>query len=90
MSIYVTALLLGAVVTVLTELIKFLSKKYGKELASAVVLLVVFVLVVLGSLAWSYFKDVLGVETLEMFGVAFASAIALYELILKRLIPSKK
>ena len=90
MNLYVSGLLLGALVTLLTELIKFLTGKYGKELATSFVLLIVFVLAVGGSLAYTYLKTFIGVDTLEMFGVALASAVALYELILKRLLPSGK
>jgi len=79
-------LLYGAITTILTEILKWLTSRLGSEkLASAIILLFAFLITLFISLVVNFSKDIMSVETLKVWGASFATAIAWYEVLIKRL-----
>ena len=77
-------IIIGAIITLLTEIIKVLIKKTGKEMGKAITILVVFLLAAIYS-----FLSVKGYFSTELIKEILAIgsyAIAVYEVLYKRII----
>lgn len=76
-------LLIGACVSVVAEIVKLITKKFGKELARAFLVILVFLLSVAGGAVYLWLKDSAGWENLV---VIWATAIGIYEVLLKSIV----
>jgi hypothetical protein len=77
-------ILLASIVTILTEAVKWLYQKIdNKKLADSLVILTTFVLSLIASIAYFAVKDKLN---WEIIAVIWGSSIAIYELLLKRIL----
>ena len=76
-------LLLGSVISILTEIFKWLTKKIGTEMSKAVILIVVFILALIA--AWikdaGYFSTIM-----QGWFTIVGVAIGFYEIIWKRIL----
>ena len=77
-------LLLGAGTMVLVEVYKWLVIKFGKKNSEIAIYIVVFVIAV--GIAAVTKTNLISKETLEYVGMIFASAVAIYEVIVKWLL----
>jgi len=81
-------LLIGAVVTLLTQIIKKVTDRFGKETGGAIILLTAFLVSVgytLGVDIADGFIDVTNIDYETILEV-FASSVAIYEVVVKRVI----
>ena len=76
-------LLLGAVASIITEGLKYLSKRVGKELAGAYVLVAVFILCFIGGVV-EHYADLSKWASWEVMLGSFTLAVTLYEAFIKR------
>ena len=79
-------LLIGAIVSILTQIYKKLAEKFGQEQTNIIVYLTVFVL----CLIWAFItqKHFISIDTLKEIGMIFSVAIAFYEVVMKWLLGS--
>jgi len=77
-------LLIGAVISILTQVYKKLASKLGQDTTNIIIYLGIFVLCVI----WAYItqKQLISVASLHQIGLIFASAIAFYEVVMKWLL----
>ncbi|HPQ42932.1 MAG TPA: hypothetical protein PKZ42_01795 [Syntrophales bacterium] len=74
-------LLLAALATGITEIVKLLSNKFGKELSKTIVFGIVFTLVLAGT--YSIRTGLVPMELLKQYIAILTEAIGLYHLIVK-------
>jgi hypothetical protein len=83
-----TTLLLGAIITILVRIVKWLTAKIGGEMAGAITLIVAFLFSALAALLWKGwslgdFKLLMNWEVIvSLFGIS----MAIYEVVVKRII----
>jgi len=77
-------LLYGAIATVLTEVIKLLTKKLGKELAGAYILIALFLMCLIWAIV-EYYAKIFTPGFWEILVGSFATGIAWYEVVLKNI-----
>ena len=80
----VTAFLIGVLVSGINQTIKLIMRFFGitKETAKKVVFFIMFILVLLFTLAQEY--NLVSWETLTHFGAIFTTAVGFYELVLNK------
>lgn len=76
-------IIIGFLVSLLTEVGKFLTKKFGKEMSSKIVRVFVFSCSLSITLLLS--AEVISIETLKSFAYTLGIAIGFYELVTKNL-----
>lgn len=80
-------LLIGAVVTLGTELFKFFLPKFSnKKALEAVVIFFAFIVSTIGVFIWKYLAEELNLKSLTSVGETLLIGIGYYELVLKRII----
>lgn len=77
-------IIVSAIITILTSVIRWLAKKYGKEMAKAIVLLTAFVLSLLA--AALQLKGVISPILVQDAFSIFAGAVAIYEVVWKHIL----
>ena len=76
-------ILAGIIISISTEIFKWMNKKWGKELSKGIVLLIVFLLALIG--AWINNKGYF-TEFIENWTVTVAMAIAWYQIVQKKIL----
>jgi len=77
-------IIIGAIITVLTSLVKKINNKCGNEIGKSITILIVFFLSFIGALL--YKKGVINPQIIADMGKISAYAIAIHEVIYKRII----
>lgn len=80
-------LLIGAIITILTRFVKWLTKKLGGEMAGAITLLVAFIFSIVGVFIWKGLAN--GVNYLKDWQIVvslFGISMAWYEVVVKRIL----
>lgn len=81
-------ILIGAVITLLTELVKKVTSKFGKEIGGAIILVSAFIISVVYTLGVDLsdgFIDINNIDYETIVGV-FGASVAVYEVAVKRII----
>lgn len=78
-------IIIGALITLVMELYKYLCDKLGKDVSTAVIYIGVFVLTMFGYTLYVYLAEVKEFPLSDYLKV-FAAAVAVYEVIVKRVL----
>lgn len=76
-------LLFGLLTAFITELVKKVKARYGEALGTAMIYGVIFLIALIWTILTTY--QIISPETINKFLTIVASAVATYELIIKRL-----